>query len=72
MLPLPLRGLELAISVGSNLGLLILGVVLIILGVMLPKPIPQGALAWTILLIIGVICVVVWIILLLAGIIISI
>ena len=47
-----------------NLGLLILGIVLALIGVILPKVIPEGNRAWLAIFWIGIIIIVIWFILL--------
>ena len=68
ILDLPVRAMQQTIAIGNNLGLLVIGIILIVLGAMMPKAVPQLNILWTILLIFGVIAVVVYFVLLIAGI----
>ncbi len=61
---LPLQAMQQAITVGHNVWLLIVGIILIVIGAVMPQFLPAGNKGWYALLIIGVIVVVIWLILL--------
>jgi len=52
-------------ALGYDVGLLIVGIILIVIGAIMPNFLPQGGKGWYALIVIGVIVVVIWLILLL-------
>lgn len=68
LFPFPLHIMQQVISFGNNIWLLIVGIILIVLGAAMPSILPAGGKGWYALLIIGIICVIIWLVLLILGI----
>ena len=54
-------------GIGTNIGLLVIGIIMIVIGAVGPMFAPQGGKGWYAILVIGIIVVVVWLVLLLVS-----
>jgi hypothetical protein len=63
---LPLQALQQAIIIGHDIGLLVIGIILIVIGIVGPIFTGQNK-GWWALVIVGIIVVIVWLIILILG-----